>query len=630
LPAIRRPHGPFPNAMRWLRHTPYKPISAYGVIGDMRTAALVGLDGSIDWCCLPRFDSPSIFAALLDHDHGGRFRIGPSDPAYTAEQRYLPLTNILVTAFHNREGGAVLQITDHMPPAENGPEIAARQEIHRKVRCVRGSMEVEIVFEPRFDYARSHTELILRPHGILAGNELEEIALSAPLEVDWTVDRRAVRAVGRIHLHAGEQAWFILRYDAPDVDPVESFDPDETLERTAAFWHRWAGRIRYEGPYRAEVERSALALKSLFYAPTGAVVAAATTSLPEEIGGERNWDYRYNWLRDAAFTLSAFHLLGQYDEAEKFMRYLQWVAGKSKDQLRVLYGVAGEIDVPETELDHLEGYQGSKPVRIGNGAACQVQLDVYGELLDAAFFWHREHLVSDELWKLLAEWADWVAENWGLPDQSIWEVRGPPCHYVFSKVMCWVALDRAVRMAEELGRPGDVERWRREREKIHAEVMERGWSEEKQSFVQHYGTDALDAANLRIPLVGFLPGDHPRVEGTIRATLRELTRDGMLLRYTNDDGLAGGEGVFGICSFWLADALILAGEREHGERVFRRMLRMSNHLGLYSEELDPGTGDLLGNFPQAFSHIALINTAFILEQSYARERTGRPALVPQG
>jgi GH15 family glucan-1,4-alpha-glucosidase len=593
----------------------YLPISAYGIIGDTRTAALVGRNGSIDWCCFPRFDSASVFGALLDNDRGGRFRIRPAEP-YTSEQRYLSLTNILVTTFHTHRGTGVIEVTDFMPSPEQ-PVIAMPHEIHRRVRCLRGAMDLEILFQPRFGYGHPPVGLAHVAHGLVATGGGEVATLAAADDVAWTVGDDG-SALGRLTMHARSHCWFVLRYDDDTPLPIEEYHSQERLERTAEFWNGWGAGLTYSGRYRAEVERSALTLKLLFYDPTGAVVAAPTTSLPEEIGGERNWDYRYCWLRDAAFTLSAFHIVGLYDEADRFMRYLTWVARKT-DPLRIMYGIGGESELAESRLDHLEGYKRSRPVRVGNAAFDQVQLDVHGELLEAAYLWHRRNLIGDEFWELLRGIVDWVAAGWRQPDCGIWEVRREPRHYVFSKVMCWVALDRAIRMAEELDRPGDVTCWRQERDAIHAAVMRDGWSEQRGAFAQSFGSDDLDAANLLIPLVGFLPPDHPRVTDTIRASLRGLMRDGMLYRYTGDDGLAGREGVFAICTFWLANALILAGDVDDGERVFRRMLRFANRLGLYSEELDPRTGDFLGNFPQAFTHIALINTAELL----SRAREGR-------
>ena len=608
--------------MRWIRESDYKPISAYGVIGDTRTAALVGADGSIDWCCFPRFDSPSVFGALLDEERGGRFRIRPVR-AYTSQQRYFPLTNILVTSFHLHDGSGAIEVLDFMPAPDAAAPIAAPHEIHRRVRGVRGSVDVEVTFEPRFDYARAHTVLTTCPEGVHAHDDTESLLLSSSVAFDWEVTPDSASALCVIE--PGTDRWLVLRWGADDPEEADAGLSQRGLEETAAFWNGWAGRLSYSGIYRAEVERSALALKLLFYEPTGAVVAAATTALPEEIGGVRNWDYRYCWLRDAAFTLSAFNIVGLYDEAQRFMRYLQWVAGSGEEPLQVMYGIGGERDLTEMELPHLSGYRDSRPVRIGNGAHSQLQLDIYGELLAAVSLWHEQHLVEQEFWQLLIGIVDWVADNWRRPDSSIWEIRAEPRHYVYSKVMCWVALDRAIRMAESLGAPPTFDRWHAERAAIHQDVLEHGWDEQRQTFVQSYGSTSLDAANLLIGVYGFLPGDDPRMKGTVQATLRELTRDGMIYRYNSADGLPGQEGVFSICTFWLADALVLSGDVDAGERIFRRMLRFANGLGLYSEQIDPRTGDFLGNFPQAFTHIALINTARLLESGRHAER---PATAP--
>ncbi|HSK20239.1 MAG TPA: glycoside hydrolase family 15 protein [Longimicrobiales bacterium] len=599
--------------MRWIRDSVYKPISRYGVIGDTRTAALIGADGAIDWCCFPRFDSPSVFGAILDNEKGGRFRVCPVGD-YTSTQRYFPLTNILVTSFHLHDGSGAFEVLDVMPSPDGHIPLAAPHEINRRVRGLHGRARVEVTFEPRFDYARAATHVQACNGGVLASGGSETLSLTSPDALDWSVDDAAGSASAEFEVHPGVDRWLVLRWNVEGVRAVEAADCQRKLEATASYWNEWAGNLRCAGLYRAEVERSALALKLLFYEPTGAVVAAPTTALPEEIGGVRNWDYRYCWLRDAAFTLSAFNIVGLHDEARRFVQYLHWVAGKSDGPLQIMYGIGGEMELDEHELTHLSGYRDSRPVRIGNGAHSQLQLDIYGELLAAVSLWHEQHLVDEEFWQLLITIVDWVADNWQRPDSSIWEIRAEPRHYVYSKVMCWVALDRAIHMAGELGAPPRLEHWRAQRAAIHEQVLERGWDEERGTFVQSYGSSALDAANLLIGVYGFLPGDDPRMKGTIAATLRELTRDGMLYRYTSEDGLPGQEGVFSICTFWLADALVLSGDVEAGERVFRRMLRFANPLGLYSEQIDPRTGDFLGNFPQAFTHIALINTARLLER----------------
>jgi GH15 family glucan-1,4-alpha-glucosidase len=608
--------------MKWIRDSVYKPISAYGVIGDTRTAALVGVDGSIDWCCFPRFDSPSVFGAILDVSAGGRCRIHPVG-GYTSTQRYFPLTNILVTTFHLRDGSGAVEVLDFMP-APKEPSLAQPYEIHRRIRGLRGNVTLEVEFAPRFDYGRAATTLCYAGGGVMATGAGETLAVGGS-DIGWILDEDSGAAHARLESAPGEDCWVVLRWGVERGAPPDATACQDALDETATFWNRWAGRLAYTGLYRAEVERSALALKLLFYEPTGAVVAAATTALPEEIGGVRNWDYRYCWLRDAAFTLSALNIVGLRDEAGHFVRYLHWVAGRTDGPLQLMYGVGGETSLEEVELPHLSGYRNSSPVRIGNGAFHQLQLDIYGELLATAFQWHEHNLIDDGFWQLLVDLVDWVADNWQRPDSSIWEVRAEPRHYVYSKVMCWVALDRAIRLAEDLPAPPSLQHWIAQRDAVREDVLANGWDEERQTFTQSYGSVALDAANLLISVYGFLPGDDPRVTATIQATMRELTRDGMLYRYTSEDGLPGQEGVFSICTFWLADALILSGDIEGGERVFRRMLRFASPLGLYSEQIDPRTGDFLGNFPQAFTHIALINTAHLLERAYAERRRAQAA-----
>jgi GH15 family glucan-1,4-alpha-glucosidase len=606
----------------------YAAISDYGIIGDLHTAALICRSGSLDWCCFPAFDSPSIFAALLDAERGGHFAIRPPGP-YTVEQRYLPSTNVLVTNFHTPDGG-IAELTDFMPISPSG---GARPfaEIHRGVTCVRGEVELEVLFSPRFNYGAGASYVHPRRHGIL-GTDAEDkvLTLAAPQELWWQLDNGSARAT--IKLVAGESTWFVLRFDDDEVRSIGSYDSERRLADTVAFWREWVGRITYDGPYRAAVERSALTLKLLCYEPTGAVVAAPTTSLPEEIGGVRNWDYRFTWIRDSAFVLYSLSILGHSEEADRFMSFLKRVARKTTDtHLQIMYGIDGRRRLTEEVLPHLEGYRRSAPVRVGNAAYSQLQLDVYGEMMETAFLWSRSNEVSEGTWVTLERLVSWVAGNWRQPDSGIWEVRGTIQHYVMSKIMCWVALDRGIRMAQEFGLPAPIERWEKERDAVHKDVMEKGWNEEKQSFVQYYGTDALDSSNLVIPMMGFLPRNHPRVIGTVKAILRELTDcdDEMCYRYRNDDGLPGGEGVFSICTFWLAEALALAGEREHAERIFRRMLGHANHLGLYSEELNPRTGEFLGNFPQAFTHIALINCAHVLDVLAEQDRrsSGQTAVV---
>jgi GH15 family glucan-1,4-alpha-glucosidase len=588
------------------------PISSYGLIGDMCTAALVGLDGGIDWCCLPRFDSGSVFAALLDAERGGTWSIRP-EGKYTSTQRYLPRTNILETTFRTPDDG-VVTLTDFMPVTEEGRPAGPHAEIHRQVRCSRGRVALKMVFMPRFEYGARTTRLELMRAGLFATDRTDQVlTLSSAKPFDWVVEQST--ATTRFQIDKGEERWLIMRYDDDDIHPVDRYESARKLDTTAAFWQRWSSKVKYRGPYRGMVKRSALTLKLLTHAESGAMIAAPTTSLPETIGGMRNWDYRFVWLRDAAFTLAAFDAVGHYHEADKFMRFLKRVCRhEGGGHLQIMYGIDGRRDLIERQLDHLTGYYGSQPVRVGNGAVGQLQLDVYGEVMETADIWRRNHEMTEGTWRVLRGLVDWVSHNWHLPDSSIWEVRGEVRHYVFSKVMSWVALDRGVRMAEELSLEGDTATWKAARDAVHAEIMERGWNEGRQSFVQSYDSDALDAAALAIPMVRFLPWNHPRVHKTVLSIARELTTvDGELVyRYRHPDGLEGQEGAFSICTFWLAQALAMIGERERANRVFRRMLRHANHVGLYSEEIDPASGEFLGNFPQAFTHIALINCAAAL------------------
>ena len=589
-----------------------QPISDYGMIGDMRTAALVGLDGAIDWCCLPRFDSGSVFAALLDPERGGTWAVSP-EGRWSSTQRYLPRTNILETTFQTPEGGTVT-LTDFMPVAEDGRPSGSHPEIHRRLRCTRGKVSMHMIFMPRFEYGARTTRLELLRAGLFATDRTDQVlTLSSAKPFVWTVEQST--AITRFELEKGEERWVVLRYDDDDIHPADRYESSRKLDSTAAFWQRWSSKVRYRGPYRGMVKRSALALKLLTHAETGAMIAAPTTSLPEAVGGMRNWDYRFVWLRDAAFTLAALDAVGHNREADQFMRFLKKVCRhEGGGHLQIMYGIDGRRDLIERQLDHLSGYRSSRPVRVGNGAVGQLQLDVYGEVMETADIWRRNHEMTEGTWRVLRGLVDWVSRNWQLPDSSIWEVRGEVRQYVFSKVMSWVALDRGVRIAEELGLESDTASWRAAREAVHADIMERGWSEKRQSFVQSYDNDALDAAALAIPMFRFLPWDHPRVKNTVLAVARELTtQDGELVyRYRHSDGLEGEEGAFSICTFWLAQALAMVGERERAERVFRRMLRHANHVGLYSEEIDPASGEFLGNFPQAFTHIALINCAAAL------------------
>lgn len=589
---------------------PYKRINDYGIIGGTHSAALVATDGSIDWACFPRFDSPSVFAAILDDQVGGRFRLAPAGH-YQSDQSYLGDTNILVTRFVTDSG--VTEVTDFMPCYEraNG-HIVAFHEIHRVARCLEGRVEMEIFFQPRFDYARLTPEIEGHPAGVSATGNGEYLALASP----WPLAVEGDTARDRASLAAGQEAWFVLRYGQKAPLPVHLYKGKDKLARTASWWQKLAQLCVCQGPWREMVVRSYLALHLLEYSPTGAMVAAPTTSLPEEIGGVRNWDYRYAWLRDASFTLDALLGLGHTDEAARFMRWLTEVCVPCGIESRIMFGIDVGANLREVELDHLEGYKGSRPVRTGNAAQHQLQLDVFGEIINTAYIWAREGgRISRRVWRLLELFADAACQNWRLPDQGIWEVRAGPYHFVYSKLMCWVALDRATKLARLLGlRPQP--RWQQCAEEVREDILSQGWSPGKQSFVQHYDTDALDASNLLMPIFGFLPANDHRMMATIERTMEELDFGGFLRRYDTDeanDGLSGSEGAFNICTFWLIRCLAKMGRLKEARERFERVLSYANHLGLFSEMTDPTTGDMLGNFPQAFTHRAVILTALELE-----------------
>ncbi len=586
-------------------------ISDYGVIGDLHTAALVGPHGGIDWCCAPCFDSPSIFGALLDEERGGTWRIAPTGAA-TSEQRYLPGTNILVTTFRPSAGG-VLEVTDLMPV---GPARRHGTEVLRRVHCTRGEVEVGVTFEPRFDYGQRPTQVHRRAAGVLATDDDNDVAtVASATGVKWELGPG--RAEARLTLGTGDRTWFVLRFDDDDVHPVDAYNPQEKLDATAGWWDEWSARLAYEGPYRQAVERSALALKLCCYEPSGAVVAAPTTSLPGGVGGGRNWDYRYTWLRDSAFVVYALDRLGYGTEANAFVQFLKRASRRSTPRhMQIMFGVDGRRDLPEQVLDHLAGYHGARPVRIGNGAVGQFQLDVYGELLETAHIWRRRHPMSEGAWKVFRGLVDWTADHWREPDHSIWEPRLEPRHYVFSKVMAWVALDRGARMATDLQLAGDVDRWRREAAALHAEVLDRGWDRERQTFVQAYDAPHLDASALVIPKVRFLSRQDPRVRSTLVAVRHELATscEDLIYRYRSADGLDGTEGAFVICSCWVVGNLAMTGEHAEAERLFRLLLKRGGPLGLFAEEIEPATGAHLGNYPQALSHAALIQTAYLLER----------------
>jgi GH15 family glucan-1,4-alpha-glucosidase len=595
----------------------YKKISDYGIIGNLHSIALIALDGSIDWLCLPHIDSPSIFGALLDDKKGGRFSISPLDE-WDSTAEYIQGTNILKTRFRTRTG--VVQITDFMPVLLGSEEETEgkHHELYRLVEVVKGKVNIKVVFEPRFNYAQAKTSLKKLDRGIIAQGNGESITLSSTRDLNV----KSESAEAEWSLSEGEKVWLQLRYgmEAPaEINPEEA---DKALQDTETYWRTWlkkseTGRTVDLGRYQGMVERSALVLKLLYYNPTGTIAAAATTSLPEEIGGVRNWDYRYTWVRDTSFTLQALFNLGHLAETEGYLNWIKKLLSEyGAGKMQIMYGLRGEENLPEKKLHHLDGYKGSKPVRIGNAAAGQKQLDIYGELMDAALkLSDYVGKIDSEMWPFLRDICDYVVEHYKDRDSGIWEVRGGAYHFVYSKVMCWVALDRGLTIARRYGFPADIKKWEKTRTGIKEEILKKGWNEKKQSFVQHYETDALDASNLLMPLLGFLPFEDPRVVSTLEAIKQELSHNGFLYRYKTEDGLSGEEGAFLLCTFWLIDNLIALGRLEEAENLLHRMESITNHLGLFSEQYDVNWKEPLGNFPQAFTHIGYINSVIALCQA---------------
>jgi GH15 family glucan-1,4-alpha-glucosidase len=593
------------------------PIEDYALIGDTHTAGLVSREGSIDWLCLPRFDSPACFAALLGDRSNGRWLLAPTGGVREVRRRYQGDTLVLETEYRTDEG--IVRVVDCMPPRQWDPDVA------RVVEGVSGRVPMRMELTIRFDYG-SIVPWVRHIDGALhAVAGPDSVWLRTPVPVwgeNWTT-------LAEFTVTEGQRVPFMLTWHASHRQAPRRINPIRALGDTEAWWGEWASRVDYAGGWQDAVIRSLLTLKALTYAPTGGIVAAPTTSLPEQLGGVRNWDYRYCWLRDATFTLSALMLAGLAEEAKAWREWLlRAVAGQPR-QMQILYGVAGERRITEQELGWLAGYEGSRPVRIGNAAVDQFQLDVYGEVMDTLHLGRRIGLESDEAaWDLQRALLDFLESKWREPDEGIWEIRGPRRHFTHSKVMAWVALDRAIKAVEQLGHDGPVDRWRAVRRELHDEVCREGYDSERDSFVQFYGADHLDASLLLIPLVGFLPADDPRVKGTVAAIQRELTVDGLVHRYPpkgseSVDGLPPGEGTFLACTFWLADNLALMGRREEALGIFERLLTLRNDVGLLAEEFDPASGRHLGNFPQAFSHVALVNTANYLSEgptAWARHR----------
>lgn len=674
----------------------YRPISEYGVIGDCRTAALIGPDGSIDWCCMPHFDSPAIFCRLLDAEKGGFFRVGPIHDA-EASMTYLPNTNILETTFQNHTGR--LRLLDFMPirkrqqeplrlrdrfrsllahtphglsaglERELGNDVAAAHRIVRIATCLEGSMDVEMTLKPTFDYARRKATIEVQSstHDVFSAiitDDNRYLVLLARC-IHTTPGKESTLSVGgnddSLHitttLHASNGLYFVLNYArtreeaASILDTLMAHDFTVDLDETGSYWRDWAATCRYNGTYQYAVMRSALTLKLCTFEPTGAIVAALTTSLPEDVGGVRNWDYRYTWLRDSSFTLGALGSLGYIGEARDYFHFLHDLQIENGADLRIMYSIRGESgsELDEQTLDYLDGYRGSRPVRIGNGASMQRQLDIYGELLDAAYHYveskgyrddHHHHGPDRDLRELITVIANYVADNWQDVDRGIWEVRGEPRPFVYSRAMCWVALDRACKMAPHHGHDNEARRWAETRDRIHADVLEHGYNQQLQSFVQSYGSDVFDAANLRLFRSHFLPWSDPRVASSVEATKRALaSKDSLIYRYRPaggqpneqhsgggttgsagtsnvlDDGLPGKEGAFLACAFWLINNLCYLDQYEEARERFEQLLTYASPLGLFAEEVDPDTGAQLGNYPQAYTHIGLINSAVTLQRA---------------
>ncbi|CAN5365792.1 glycoside hydrolase family 15 protein [soil metagenome] len=587
-------------------------IEDYGLIGDLQTAALVGRDGSIDWACFPRFDSSACFAALLGTAEHGRWIVAPRTDSWLAGRRYHPRSLVLETDWESDTGA--VRVIDFMPPRGEAPDIV------RIVEGVRGEVEMSSELVIRFDYGVTIPWVRQIDGGRIAVAGPDGLCFRTPVENRG----ENMRTLGEFTVRKCDRVPFVLTWYPSNERPPQAIDAEHALRDTLDYWDKWTGCCVYDGKWTEEVQHSLIVLKALTYAPTGGIVAAATTSLPEKIGGERNWDYRFCWLRDATLTLLAFLNAGYLDEARAWRVWLLRAAAGDASALQIMYGVAGERRLAEYTIDWLPGYEGSSPVRVGNAASEQFQLDVYGEVMDAMHQARVHDLESSNAaWSLQRRMLGFLEDAWKEPDEGIWEVRGPRRHFTHSKVMAWVAFDRGVQAVERFGRVGPVERWREIRAEIHREVCERGFDVDQNTFTQSYGSKRLDASLLVIPLVGFLPADDPRMIGTVAAVQGNLMRDGFVYRYSHDeevrsvDGLPPGEGAFLPCTFWLADNLALQGRTDEAEEIFRGLLDLRSDLGLLAEEWDPDARRQLGNFPQAFTHVALVNTAFNLDRQEA-------------
>ncbi len=601
----------------------YRPIRDYALIGDAHVAALVSKDGSIDWCCWPRFDSPAVFCRLLDARKGGFFQIRPAAD-FDVGRTYADVTNVLRTEFKTSAGRACL--TDFMPverltESHRGEDIAPSYRVLRLVEGLAGEVEMRVAFRPTFDFARAATSVEISAGGAVAKGAGEALTLSCGCELK--IDESGA-VVGAFTVKEGERFWFAINYfaeaEGKDLSPTGA-ESDEDLEKTLGYWREWWHACRYEGSYSDQVRRSALVLKLLTYEPTGALVAAPTTSLPEEIGGVRNWDYRYTWMRDSTLILYALILLGYDEEAADFFGWLDALGIPRARHLQIMYTLDGKTFMPERTLEHLEGYRGSRPVRTGNAAHEQTQLDVYGEVLDAVYLYHRRSRreIPDSWWDDIKFIAEQTVKGWREPDSGIWEVRGGPRQYLYSKLMCWVALDRAVRLADGARDSERVSVWKKERDAIREMILTDGYNKEVGAFTQTIGGKALDASALIIPQTGFLPPKDARVRSTVEQVRKHLTSHGLVYRYLNEDGLPGGEGTFALCSFWLVDNLALQGRVDEAKELFEKVTAYASDLGLMSEEIDPVNNELLGNYPQGFSHLALIRSAMNISRA---EKTG--------
>lgn len=605
-----------------------RPIADYGLIGDCASAALVASDGGIDWWCPPRFDAPPVFAAILDRAKGGTFRVHGARGESSATA-YLDRTNVLRTEFHAEDGA--FELLDFMPfDGRRGP---VQPTLVRIARALEGEPRVRVEFAPRFDFGRVVPRFSTAPDGrVLARGAGRTLSLAAT-GLDVSVEGRGAVATGR--LAAGRSATLVLGYhgfERVDPPPNDVLDSERALGETVEAWREWAGAHAYRGEYAGPVMRSALVLKLLTYAPTGAVVAAPTCSLPEWIGGVRNWDYRYAWVRDAVFSVRALSEVGHADEAERLVDWIVRVADPDPAKLRVLYSVTGDLLAPERELEGVAGYRNSLPVRVGNAAHEQFQLDVYGELFEGA---HACGLLAkdgaEHRWRWFRALAEFVADNWRRPDCGIWEVRSAPRHFVLSKAMAWAALDRAASVVEDRGFDGDADRWRREADACRAEALDRGWSEPLGAFQQAYDTPVLDASNLLLPIIGFVDARDERMLRTVDATRSGLTVNGLVYRYLGaDDGLPGGEATFTYCTFWLVEVLAMQGRLEEAREILDGVLARASPLGLFAEELHPTTGEHLGNYPQGFPHIGLIRAAVRLSKAVGAAPATPPLVMPPG